>query len=856
MIRVFKLLLRARPFILLPVMLLASICWLGALVIFVYWSVFGSGWTIRLFSLAGAILLIFITAVVPGRRPLTLLSIVLKLRSSLPANLRSPRLPSLGDPVMVSFDRHGVPSIKARSPGDAFRVLGYLNARDRLFQMDLLRKQAAGRWAELFGPVALRLDIASRELGFTRLAEKLVAELPAGQQAVLLAYTEGVNTFMTEKRSRPFEFRVLHYYPEPWEPKDSMLVMLQMFRLLSGDQTTKRTLTVMDHVLPPEVVAFLTPDFDAYSEVLLGNRMSSRAEETIPVSALATLYRQSYERKERPKGFVQTSDSHGGSNCWAVDGSRSPNGHAVLANDIHLELGVPNLWYRAAICYEGMELSGVMIPGIAAILVGSNAHIAWGIASIPGDCLDLVRLELNPVNPAEYKTPTGWQEMQVEEEVIKIKGGASYPIVVAHTIWGPLCTDLLLGEPVALRWSVFDSAGVNLDIINMDRATGVEDAVNIMQHWTAPPLNMLLVDDTGRIAYTVCGRFPVRYGFDGGTAQSWANGEKGWNGYVPPGKLPCVIDPLDGQLAVANNRIFGNDYPLTIGRNFSNGYRAHRISSQLRKRKSIDEMDMFNLQLDSTSEFYEFYRELALNVLTDEEELQAVITSWDGKASVDSRAFALLVAFREGLAVAILEPLLETCKTADPQFIYSWHNYETPLRLLLTQKIPETLPYPGLYPDWDSFILDRLITTAQELKNKYRVNRLDKLAWGRVNQAGILHPFASALPQLRKLLNMPNDPLAGCAQSICVSAPRFGATLRMVVSPKAKSEGILQMPCGQSGHPLSSHYDDQHRDWIKQTPSEFPPGPQTSVVIFSPETESHADRKKRPRPARLPPNHS
>jgi penicillin amidase len=154
--------------------------------------------------------------------------------------------------------------------------------------------------------------------------------------------------------------------------------------------------------------------------------------------------------------------------------------------------------------------------------------------------------------------------------------------------------------------------------------------------------------------------------------------------------------------------------------------------------------------------------------------------------------------------------------------------------LLLTHKVLETLPYPDRYSDWDSFILDRLLAAAQDLKAKYRVNRLDKLTWGRINQAAILHPFASAIPHLRKLLNMPDDPLAGCAQSICVSAPHFGATLRMVVSPKAKSDGILQLPCGQSGHPLSAHYDDQHRNWIRHTQSEFPPGTQTSVVSFNP----------------------
>jgi penicillin amidase len=850
MMGVFKALLRAHWLILLPVLLLVSICWFGSLATLLYLSVLGTNWTVRLSGLGGALLLILGTVSLFDRRPLVLISVLIRLRLSLPSKLCRTHLPALGDQVTVTFDRYGVPTINSRSRVDAFRVLGYLNARDRLFQMDLLRKQAAGKLAELFGPVALRLDITSRELGFSRVAEKVIADLPAEQQAVLLAYSDGVNAFMTNAKTLPFEFRVLRHRPDAWTPTDSLLVLLQIFRVLSGDQKTKRMLTVMDRVLPPEIVAFLTPDFDVYSEVLLGNRELSHPKETIPVGAFAALFRQ-HQKKEGPPGrFVQMADYHAGSNCWAIDKSKTANGHAMLANDIHLELGVPNIWYRARVCYEGVDLSGVMVPGMPAILVGSNAHVAWGVANIPADCLDLIEVEINPKDPSEYKTATGWRKLQIENEVINIKGGGKYAVEVAHTIWGPLCAEPLLGERVALHWSALD--GVNLEVINIDTATGIEEAARIMNHWFAPPLNVLIADHTGRIAYTVCGRFPVRRGGDGAPARCWDT-------YVPPEDLPRLFDPPEGQLVVANNRTFSNDYPLVLGRNFCNSYRAHRSSSRLREMQSIDETDLFKLQLDSTSEFYGFYNDLALSVLTDsasndQQEVRMLMTSWDGTASVKNHAFALLVAFREQLAFAVFEPLSEGCRVADPQFVYCWRNFETPLRLLLTRRIAETLPYPDIYPDWDSFILARLLVAAQELKTKFRVKHLDRLKWGRVNEAAILHPFASALPRLRKLLNMPNDPLPGCAQSICVSAPTFGATLRMVVSPNSHAEGILQMPCGQSGHPLSPHYDDQHRNWIDQVASTFLPGPRLVTLIFSPDGDTHGDEDESPSRAGLPQN--
>ena len=759
---------------------------------------------------------------------------IIKLRASLPIRDGELQITELDLPVTITTDRFGIPTITASMRRDAALALGYVTAQDRLFQMDLLRRRASGRLSEIVGDIAIKTDKQQRVIGFHRVTQAIVANLSDEQREALVAYADGVNAFIRQMDTAPFEFLLLGYRPEPWTPEDSILVVMNIFQVLSFRENDERMMTIMERSLPPEVVAFLTPDTDIYTEALLGGPDAHRPIQPIPVEALASIRHAPKQTGER---LVRTTSRVAGSNGWAVDQSKTADGRAIVANDMHLRLSIPNTWYRASLRYGDVEISGVILPGAPAMVVGSNGHVAWGFTYIAGDFLDLVQLEINPENPDEYRTPNGWRRFEVVNERIEIKGGEHVIQPVKLTIWGPVSPNPLMGQPVAIHWTALQPEAVGMELLDIDQATTLDDALDIMNRFGGPPLNVNMADDAGQIAWTYCGKIPIRKGFDGSSTKSWADGDIGWEGYIPPSELPRVISPPEGFIATANNRTLGKDYPYIIGYNFANSHRAYRINKRLREMDQVTEQDMFQLQLDTTNHFYEFYQQLALSVLTEETianeplllEAWRQIAAWDGKVEVDSVAFGLLVRFCEILAEDVFEPFLVLCYEADRRFSYSWRNMETPLRILLKERIPATLPDPTNYPDWEQFILSKLKKSIEQLLEEHDLKSLDQLTWGTIHKTEISHPLGF-IPILGKILNMPQEPLPGGYH--CVRAT--SASERMVISPGREADGILHIPSGQSGHPLSENYKDQFSYWWKGEPLPFLSGPTTHTLTLNP----------------------
>ncbi|HKG14775.1 MAG TPA: penicillin acylase family protein, partial [Pyrinomonadaceae bacterium] len=532
------------------------------------------------------------------------------------------------------------------------------------------------------------------------------------------------------------------------------------------------------------------------------------------------------------KKIVHTEGIAAGSNCWAVDKSKTADGRAILANDMHTGLNAPNLWYRARLRFEGVDLSGVIIPGIPMILAGSNTHVAWGLTNMLGACLELVQLEVDPERPDHYLTPDGWRPFEVINESIKRKRGDFVEVEVKQTVWGPVLEKRLMGRQVALRWTALD-AGVDFGLMRMERARTVEEAVSAANSFAGPPLNVLAADESGRIAYTVCGRMPVRKESGAATAAGWADGSAGWTSYVGPDELPGITESEEGFLASANNVSVGRDYPHVLGEGFPHSYRAHRIAERLREMSDVGEAEMFRLQFDTACHLYEFYARLALEVLTDEAvgndpELAAVrraVLAWDKRAELESEGLVFITYFRESLALSVLTPLVRACAEADEEFVYAWPNLDTPLRIILTERPEEFFVERGRYENWEEFILANLRRGIAQLKERSKVKSLGGLRWGEVNRAEVFHLLT---PKDRSffgnVLNMPADPLPGCLFSVCSSEPGFGASVRMVVSPGREDAAVMHIACGQSGHPLSDNYDDQHRYWVRQEPLPLLPG--------------------------------
>ena len=783
----------------------------------------------RILKVALYLLLILLLVVISGG-----IFSIIKLRASLPIRDGERQIEGLDLPVTVTSDRFGIPMIIASTRRDAALALGYVTAQDRLFQMDLLRRRASGRLSEIVGKIAIETDKRQRVIGFNRVTQAIVANLSDEQREILVAYADGVNAFIQQMDTAPFEFLLLGYQPEPWTVKDSMLVVMNIFQSLAFRENDERMMTIMEKSLPPEVVTFLTPDTGSYTQPLLGGVDSHRPMQPIPVEALASIRRAPKQSGER---LVRATHHVAGSNSWAVDQSKTADGRAIVANDMHLGLSIPNTWYRASLRYENVDISGVILPGTPAVVVGSNRHVAWGFTYICGDFLDLVRLEINPENPDEYKTPNGWKQFEIINERIEIKGRKHIVQPVKLTIWGPVSQTPLMGQPIAIHWTALQPEAVGMELLDMDQAMTVEDALLIMNRFRGVPLNVVMADNAGQIAWTYCGKIPIRKGFDGSSTKSWANGDIGWEGYIPPSELPRVVSPSEGFIATANDRTLGKDYPYIIGYNFANSHRAYRINERLREMDQVTEQDMFQLQLDTVIHFYEFYQQLALSVLTEDVianeplllEAQKQIAVWDGKAEVDSVAFGILVRFRDILAEDVLEPFLVLCHETDREFSYAWRNTEPPLRTLLRERIAEILPDPVNYPDWEKFLLSKLEKSIDQLLSEHNFDSLDQLTWGSIHTTQISHPLGF-IPMLGKILNVPQDPLPG--DGLCVRSPY--ASERMVISPGRGADGILQIPCGQSGHPLSENYKDQYSYWLKGESLPFLPGPTTHTLTLKP----------------------
>jgi penicillin amidase len=750
----------------------------------------------------------------------------------------------LNQSVTIEFDQFSNPSITAQSKADAFYALGYLTASERMFQMDLMRRKSSGNLAEIFGRKALRLDKTHRHLGFQKLAENIIATLPADQLQILRAYTTGVNAYLDHSSILAAEFLALRYQPKRWHETDSILVSLGMFELLNDNATDERMMSVMQRQLPAAAVRFLTPARDIYNAqvYLFGNQVFNPSAEHIPVKALQKI--NTFNQHQSAINLVKNDSVSIGSNQWATNNTKG--GRAIIANDMHLPLAVPNLWYQAKLNYGEVTIFGITLPGLPMIIAGSSQKIAWGYTNAQADVLDLVPLQINPDNTNQYKTSQGWRNFKLHSEAIRVKGEQDSIINLRHTQWGPVSTERLLGKEVAIQWTVFHPEAINLALLNIDQANTIEQAITLFNQAGLPPLNVLLADDKGNIAWTLTGKLPRRNNFDGSISLAREQADIGWDGLQPARHYPKVLNPPSGILTTANNRTLANQDNFLIGHNFAHGFRAYRIAKLLSMQEEMDENFLHTVQLDTQSDFYFFYRQLALSSLTDDmiktdailADVKTALQNWNGHANADSTGFGLLVEFRQALKDIIFSSYLQQCKTVDPQFKYHWLKMDTPLRLLLTHKIPETLPGRKQFSSWTDLIVNTLIATAKDIQQRFPKKNIARLTWGEMHEVQLQHPFSHAFPWLGFLLDMPTQPLTGCSFCVRVASANFGASMRLVVSPGHAEEMILVTPTGQSGHPLSKHYQDKYPYWVKGKKIRRNQSPENAILILKPQAEA------------------
>ncbi len=761
-------------------------------------------------------------------------------------------LSGLAAPVTVTRDALGVAGITARNRIDLAYALGFVHAQERFFQMDLLRRDAAGELSALLGPAALPADEAHRPYRFRALAGRIVAGLPPDQRDLLEAYARGVNAGLNALEVRPWEYLLLRQTPRPWTPADTILAVDAMYLDLAPPHFNAPQRARLYATLPKPLVDFLLAPDPRWEAPLQG---LSATPAPAPAASVFDL------RRAPPAPAVTTAalrtalrqDAVLGSNSFAVAGTLTESGAAIVANDMHLPLRVPNIWFRAQLRYPDpadrarwITLDGVTLPGAPVLVAGTNGAIAWGFTDSYGKWRDWVRVLRDPADPHLYRVPGGWARLRTHREIIDVAGGKPVAIDVRDTIWGPIMAHDADGTPLAMDWIALHRRAVNLDLTRLETARGAPQALALAPTLGMPPQNFIVGDARGRIGWTIAGNaIPLRRGFDPMLPADFSRPGVGWTGWLAPQDYPRILDPPGGRLWTANNRVVGGAWLTLLGNGgYDLGARAQQIRDDLRSRQRFAPRDLLTIQLDDRALFMRHWYLLLRDTLTaagarggNLAELTRASDHWSGRAGIDSVSYCAARVFRAAVIEAALAPFVARVQARYPSFAWpSGDTREYAVWTLLTQR-PAWLLDPR-YPDWNALLLDAARKVADEFAAA--PGGIAAQSWGRRNATRIDQPLAAALPApLRALLDQPRRELPGDSNMPRVQAPAFGASERFGIMPGHLRESYLHMPGGQSDNPLSPYYLAGWRAWAEGKPTPLLPGPAQHTLRLLPAARQH-----------------
>ncbi len=772
-----------------------------------------------------------------------------QLEASLPALDGEQPLRALRQPAQIHRDDRGVVQIVAASPQDAAAALGFAHSQDRFFQMDVLRRRAAGELAALLGASVVDLDRSSRAHGFRDLAKIVLSREPADRQQLLTAYTEGVNAGLQSLPQRPWEYRLLRTDPGPWTAEDCFLVLYAMaLDLQDSTGEFDLTLAAVRDVFGLRAVDFFNPPVGPADGALDGTK-APLAEPPGP----RVINLRARPAPTSPAAYSPSDDIERpvfGSNGFAVAGSRTTHGGGLLAGDPHLSLRLPNTWYQAELTYPGpngtTRLVGATLPGAPTIIIGSNGHVAWTLTNAYIDTGDLVLLDRDQVAQDHlYYEGARPREFERRTATIEVKDGEPVTLESTWTHWGPVIRATDRGKPIAHKWTMHDPAAANFAFLDLANARTVDEAVAIAHRSGIPPQNLIVADAAGQIAWTIAGRIPKRFGFDGRFPVSWTFGDRGWSGYLESAEIPVVRAPANGALWSANQRHLGGAAFEQLGESgLYEGHRSNRIEAALAELNGpVTADDLLAVQLDVQADWLAPWRERLLGALdetatsgrADRAHFRRLVAGPDAlHARPNSVGYRLLRAWYDQVKRLTLEPIFAGCVERYPTFNYRMLRTDAALAALHDQE-PEHL-LAATYSTWNDLRLAAVDVVLERLREDNV--KLEQATWGDRNRAAIRHPLSHAFPGfLAQIFNVPPDPLAGDQGVPRVQRPSFGASLRLVVAPGREDEGYFQMPGGQSGHPLSPFYRAGHAEWAQGEPRPLRPGPVVHTTTLQPTGE-------------------
>ncbi len=701
---------------------------------------------LRVFNIGVALLLLTAAGLVYWYmgRPLAKLSGSLQMPISAKAEIRR--------------DRLGVPHIRAASTEDALFLQGYVHAQDRLFQMDGMRRLAAGELSEVVGAGALESDKEARRLRLKRLAEQHYASLDAAERRIFTSYARGVNHFLESNRGRlPVEFTLLGYDPAPWSPVDSVLAGMQMFRSLT---TTWR-------------------------DELLKKQLLSKGDST----KIAFLF------PERSGDEVQP-----GSNAWVISGKHTTSGKPILANDTHLEWGFPGPWYSVHLTAPNLNVTGFSLIGLPTVLIGHNERIAWGITNLHFDVQDLY-LERFDAASGRYVFQDRMEQARLENDIIRVKGGKNVDVRLWVTRHGPVFVEAP-GAAYTLRWTGAEP-GFSFPFLSVNQAGNWEQFTQALSRLPGPGSNLVYADVDGNIGYHAVGRFPVRKGYTGDLPSDGAAGTQEWSEMIPFGQLPATFNPASGRIVTANQNPFSENYPFPIHGNFASPYRSRQIETRLSARGGWKPEDMLRVQTDVYSAFSHFLAGELVKAWKARgqgnpnlDEPARLLAAWNGQMTSGPAPLLVTLAY-QGVRKAIGD-------SAAPGLGAS---YEYQMAPAVIEKLLRGRP-ASWFPDYDQMLL-RVFADAVEEGKRLQGGNVGKWDYGRYTMFSLPHPVLGRVPYFARWFTIGPVPMMGSATTVKQTSRRLGPSMRFVADLSDWDKSLHSLTIGQSGQPLSKHFRDQ-----------------------------------------------
>ena len=726
----------------------------------------------------------------------------------------------LDDDVEVTRDEIGVPHILAKSDADLYRAQGYVQAQDRLFQMDLARRQASGMLAEVIGEAAVETDKYFRTFSLRHAAELSWEDYDAKSRQILEWYAEGVNAFIDEVKGTSklsYEFKLLGYVPESWTPLDSLTIGKYMAYDLGGNwnQQAFRSWALKNYT--EEEAKELFVEYPENAQSIIEANLNIETD-------LATAFTPDY----LPPEF-------NGSNNWVISGELTESGKPLLADDPHLGLSTPSIWYQMHLQSPEQNVSGVIFAGIPGIILGHNEEIAWGVTNVNPDVQDLYIEVPNPENPYQFEYDGKWEDATVRQEPIRVKDGETVDFEVVETRHGPIISNIMLKdtevqEVFSMQWTALQSTQELKAIIGLNKATNWEEFEIALEDFKAPAQNFVFASTDGTIAYKANGIVPIRKQGTGALPVPGNSSQYGWESYIPFDELPAVVNPEEGYIATANNEVVGEQYPYHLSNLWAQPYRYERIVEMI-ENPSIDEKT--GAQLKMTPDYMKAIQMDQKNLHAEEflPRLVATIKEQDTEGEY-AKVISLLEEWeyyddKEQGAPLVYHFLIENMEKALFEDAMPADMFKLmPAKSQITDQMLRDA-YAGNEGVWiqaegglNQFVYTAFEDAVLKIEDSLGTS-ISKWQWGSYNKLLFNHPLSSASELLANYLNP--DQLAVGGSSVTVQAAaedgngnvKHGASWRFVADLNDLSSAQHIVGPGQSGHVKSKWYDNQVANWVE-----------------------------------------